>query len=89
MHPDPFLRSMAFWILKDPSASLNTLLQTNVGSNHPQYHDDDRAEGSTGSAFNILIFQYCYIVVVIINIFFQQIQMFSTFMSICEHILCL
>ena len=48
MHPDPFLRSMALWILKDPSASLNTLLQTNVGSMHPQYHDDDRAEGSTG-----------------------------------------
>jgi hypothetical protein len=48
-HPDPFLRSMALWILKDYSASLNTLLLTNVGIAHPQYDDEnDRPEGSTG-----------------------------------------
>lgn len=47
-HPDPFLRSMALWILKEHTGSLNTLLQTNVGSMHPLYHDDDKPEGSTG-----------------------------------------
>lgn len=48
-HPDPFLRSMALWILKDYSGSLNTLLLTNVGTAHPQYNDDtDKPEGSTG-----------------------------------------
>lgn len=40
-HPDPFLRSMALWILKDYSGSLNTLLLNNIGHNHPQYIDDD------------------------------------------------
>jgi hypothetical protein len=35
VHPDPFLRSMALWILKDYSGSLNTLLLTNVGHMHP------------------------------------------------------
>lgn len=49
VHPDPFLRSMALWILKDFTGSLNTLLLTNVGSMHPQYNnDDDKQEGSTG-----------------------------------------
>ena len=48
-HPDPFLRSMALWILKDYTGSLNTLLQTNMGSMHPQYSDsDDKFEGSSG-----------------------------------------
>lgn len=48
-HPDPFLRSMALWILKDYTGSLNTLLQTNTGSMHPQYSDsDDKFEGSSG-----------------------------------------
>ncbi|KYM98277.1 DmX-like protein 2 [Cyphomyrmex costatus] len=32
VHPDPFLRSMALWILKDYSGSLNTLLLTNVAN---------------------------------------------------------
>lgn len=53
MHPDPFLRSMALWILKDPTGSLNTLLQTNVGTMHPQYQDDDRPEGSSGNVLPI------------------------------------
>ena len=48
VHPDPFLRSMALWILKDPTGSLNTLLQTNVGTMHQHYSDDDKQEGSTG-----------------------------------------
>ncbi|XP_050731976.1 dmX-like protein 2 isoform X2 [Eriocheir sinensis] len=39
MHPDPFLRSVAFWMLKDYSGSLNTLLRTQVtlGIHHPDY----------------------------------------------------
>uniref|UniRef100_A0A336LP03 CSON007414 protein n=1 Tax=Culicoides sonorensis TaxID=179676 RepID=A0A336LP03_CULSO len=40
-HPDPFLRSMMYWILKDYSASLSTLLENNVGHLHPAYEDDD------------------------------------------------
>ncbi|XP_055700241.1 dmX-like protein 2 isoform X2 [Phlebotomus papatasi] len=40
-HPDPFLRSMALWILKDYTGSLNTLLINNVGHAHPAYQDDD------------------------------------------------
>lgn len=47
-HPDPFLRSMALWTLKDHTGSLNTLLQTNIGSNHPSYNDEDKSEGATG-----------------------------------------
>jgi hypothetical protein len=50
-HPDPFLRSMALWILKDYTGSLNTLLHTNMGTMHPQYIDDDKPEGLTGNIF--------------------------------------
>lgn len=39
---------MALWILKDPTGSLNTLLQTNVGTMHAQYQDDDKAESAIG-----------------------------------------
>lgn len=41
MHPDPFLRSMALWLLKDYSGSLNTLLLHNVGHEHPARIEDD------------------------------------------------
>lgn len=51
-HPDPFLRSMALWILKDHSGSLNTLLLTNVGTMHPQYNDEsEKPEGATGNFY--------------------------------------
>lgn len=40
-HPDPFLRSMCLWILKDYSGSLSTLLKNNVGHLHTAYEDDD------------------------------------------------
>lgn len=40
-HPDPFLRSMALWILKDYSGSLGTLLQNEVGILHKAYDDED------------------------------------------------
>lgn len=58
-HPDPFLRSMALWILKDHSGSLNTLLLTNVGSMHPQYNDEsDKPEGTTANpnVFNFYVY---------------------------------
>lgn len=35
-HPDPFLRSMAFWTVRDYQAALNTLLEDKVG------HNDDK-----------------------------------------------
>ena len=35
-HPDPFLRSMAYWILQDYSSSLTTLLESDVGCDHPK-----------------------------------------------------
>lgn len=46
-HPDPFLRSMTLWMLNDYTGSLNTLLQTNVGSMHPMYNDD-KPEATSG-----------------------------------------
>ncbi|XP_066993059.2 dmX-like protein 2 isoform X2 [Anabrus simplex] len=57
-HPDPFLRSMALWILKDYTGSLNTLLQTNVGSMHPQHNDEDKPEGATANpnVFNFYVY---------------------------------
>ncbi|GLH09346.1 DmX-like protein 2, partial [Gryllus bimaculatus] len=57
-HPDPFLRSMALWILKDYSGSLNTLLQTNVGCAHPQYNDEDKPEATSANpnVFNFYVY---------------------------------
>jgi DmX-like protein len=40
-HPDPFLRSMSLWLLKDYSGSLSTLLQNGVGVLHKAYDDED------------------------------------------------
>ena len=36
-HPDPFLRSIGFWILKDYESSLTTLMERNVGQEHPEF----------------------------------------------------
>ncbi|KAI5722747.1 hypothetical protein M8J76_014152 [Diaphorina citri] len=56
-HPDPFLRSMTLWILKDFAGSLNTLVQNNVGSMHPMYSDEDKQEGSTNpNVFNFYVY---------------------------------
>lgn len=57
-HPDPFLRSMALWTLKDHTGSLNTLLQTNIGSMHPSYNDEDKSEGATANpnVFNFYVY---------------------------------
>jgi hypothetical protein len=57
-HPDPFLRSMALWILKDYTGSLNTLLHTNIGTMHPQYIDEDKPEGghANPNVFNFYVY---------------------------------
>lgn len=57
-HPDPFLRSMALWILKDYSGSLNTLLLNNVGHNHPAYIDDDPFMRSESQSANPNVFNF-------------------------------
>ncbi|XP_044575804.1 dmX-like protein 2 isoform X2 [Cotesia glomerata] len=59
VHPDPFLRSMALWMLKDYSGSLNTLLLTNVGTQHAQYNDEsEKPEGATANpnVFNFYVY---------------------------------
>lgn len=56
-NPDPFLRSMALWVLKDFTGSLNTLVQTNVGTMHPQYNDEEKQETSAGM-FQIYNFSF-------------------------------
>ncbi|XP_059484944.1 dmX-like protein 2 [Neocloeon triangulifer] len=57
-HPDPFLRSMALWILKDYTGSLNTLLHTNIGSMHPQYIDEDKPDSAHANpnVFNFYVY---------------------------------
>lgn len=61
-HPDPFLRSMSLWLLKDYSGSLNTLLLNNVGLNHPAHLDDDRlfrsesSQSTNPNVFNFYIY---------------------------------
>ncbi|XP_055296544.1 dmX-like protein 2 isoform X5 [Sitodiplosis mosellana] len=62
-HPDPFLRSMALWLLKDYSGSLNTLLLNNVGLNHPSHMDDDpflRSDSNQSTNPNVFNF-YIYL----------------------------
>lgn len=55
---DPFLRSVAFWILKDYVSSLNTLLnvcKTGIGSDE-RFVDTGDATGSKSSVFNFYIY---------------------------------
>ncbi|KNC33790.1 hypothetical protein FF38_09709 [Lucilia cuprina] len=40
-HPDPFLRSMTYWILKKYQESLNTLLINGVGQCHVAFKEED------------------------------------------------
>ena len=53
-HPDPFIRSMAFWLVKDYSAALGTLLETNVGSSRHEESTDKEMESYSAnpSVFN-------------------------------------
>ncbi|XP_033750320.1 dmX-like protein 2 [Pecten maximus] len=56
-HPDPFLRSMAMWSLKDYRGSLNTLLHSN-DSHHHKVMDSVELEGHNAmpSVFNFYNF---------------------------------
>ncbi|XP_069136751.1 dmX-like protein 2 [Argopecten irradians] len=56
-HPDPFLRSMAMWSLKDYRGSLNTLLHSN-DSRHHKVMDSVELEGHNAmpSVFNFYNF---------------------------------
>lgn len=62
MHPDPFLRSMAYWILKEHSTSLSTLLLTGVGHLHSAHDDesDTRTDGHSTTDPNVFNF-YVYL----------------------------
>ncbi|XP_040565654.1 dmX-like protein 2 isoform X5 [Lepeophtheirus salmonis] len=62
-HPDPFLRSMAHWMNRNYSASLSTLLLTNVGFLHPKYSDEEversikrRKVDADPSVFNFYVY---------------------------------
>ncbi|CAH1958623.1 unnamed protein product [Acanthoscelides obtectus] len=56
-HPDPFLRSMALWNLKEYQASLDTLLMGNVGSQHPAHDDEARETKETDpNVFNFYVY---------------------------------
>ncbi|CAG0879086.1 unnamed protein product [Darwinula stevensoni] len=59
-HPDPFLRSMAYWMLGEYRESLNTLLLTNVGQDHLSMEQSDKprhsSEKTDPSVFNFYIY---------------------------------
>lgn len=58
-HPDPFLRSIALWQLKNYSGSLNTLLENNVGLNHPAYNDEEAlSKAESGHSTNPNVFNF-------------------------------
>ncbi|NWU93298.1 DMXL1 protein, partial [Upupa epops] len=50
MHGDPFLRSMAYWILEDYSKALDTLIKHSV--------EDEADEGSLPSSCNSAVFNF-------------------------------
>ncbi|XP_066150653.1 dmX-like protein 2 isoform X3 [Euwallacea fornicatus] len=56
-HPDPFMRSMALWALKDYQGSLSTLLIGNAGTQHPA-HDDEARETKEAdpNVFNFYVY---------------------------------
>ncbi|XP_075155148.1 rabconnectin-3 alpha [Haematobia irritans] len=59
-HPDPFLRSMTYWILKRHQESLNTLLISGVGQCHVAFKEEDMFKAETQSTnpnvFNFYIY---------------------------------
>ncbi|GAB6032390.1 hypothetical protein CHUAL_011029 [Chamberlinius hualienensis] len=57
-HPDPFLRSKAYWILKDYQNALETLLQTQIGSEHPKATDDDARWYQSSISANPTVFNF-------------------------------
>ncbi|XP_018017231.1 dmX-like protein 2 isoform X2 [Hyalella azteca] len=54
LHPDPFLRSMAYWLMRNYTASLQTLLNTDptLAICHDSY-DESKAKASTRLSSNI------------------------------------
>ncbi|XP_022241502.1 dmX-like protein 2 isoform X2 [Limulus polyphemus] len=60
-HPDPFLRSMAHWLLQDYSGALNTLLQTGVGQSHLRIQEDDEKSSNKLSANPSVFNFYLYL----------------------------
>ncbi|KAG7176585.1 DmX-like protein 1-like, partial [Homarus americanus] len=60
VHPDPFFRSVAYWMLKDYSNSLNTLLQTDatLGIHHPDYVATKSTSSSSVSAADPSVFNF-------------------------------
>ncbi|XP_076371203.1 dmX-like protein 2 isoform X5 [Tachypleus tridentatus] len=61
VHPDPFLRSMAHWLLQDYSGALNTLLQTGVGQSHPRIVEEDEKSSNKSSANPSVFNFYLYL----------------------------
>lgn len=57
-HPDPFLRSMALWILKDYSGSLSTLLSNNIGQMHNAFDDEEAILRSDSRSTNPNVFNF-------------------------------
>lgn len=57
-HPDPFLRSMAYWTLQDYSNALSTLLDTDIGCDHfrSPANDVTKDEGVHPSIFNFYLY---------------------------------
>ncbi len=51
-HPDPFVRSMAYWIMKDHVAALGTLLESNASSRQLERKCSDDNYTSNPSVFN-------------------------------------
>uniref|UniRef100_A0A224YX63 DmX-like protein 2 n=1 Tax=Rhipicephalus zambeziensis TaxID=60191 RepID=A0A224YX63_9ACAR len=53
-NPDPFLRSMALWLLQHYEESLTTLLQTRVGQEHHTIHQETQqlSSSAAGQAAN-------------------------------------
>ena len=57
-HPDPFYRSMAYWIVRDYESSLATLILTHAGENHPAYKDDDPTMFTKKSEVDPCVFNF-------------------------------
>ncbi|XP_015792670.1 dmX-like protein 2 isoform X2 [Tetranychus urticae] len=58
-HPDPFLRSMSYWMLQDYSTSLVTLLVPEAGEKHAKYspNEEDKTEiAIVPSVFNFYLY---------------------------------
>lgn len=59
-HPDPFLRSMTYWILKRHQDSLNTLLLSGVGQCHAAFKEEDifkpESQSTNPNVFNFYIY---------------------------------